>query len=56
MKGKGMVAIESQTGLKLIYDVLFVPDIDQNLLSVGQLVEKRFKVYFDDRNCIIKDA
>ncbi|RVW32984.1 hypothetical protein CK203_095593 [Vitis vinifera] len=42
--------------LKLIYDVLFVPDIDQNLLSVGQLVEKEFKVYFEDRNCIIKDA
>ncbi|KAL6340618.1 hypothetical protein AAG906_010526 [Vitis piasezkii] len=56
MKGKGTVAIESQTGLKLIYDVLFVPDIDQNLLSVGQLVEKEFKVYFEDRNCIIKDA
>ena len=51
-----MVAIESQISLKLIYDVLFVPDIDQNLLSVGQLVEKGFKVYFEDRNCIIKDA
>ena len=56
VKGKGTVAIESQTGLKLIYDVLFVPDIDQNLLNVGQLVEKEFKVYFEDRNCIIKDA
>ncbi|RVW71671.1 hypothetical protein CK203_052100 [Vitis vinifera] len=56
VKGKGIVVIESQTGLKLIYDVLFVPDIDQNLLSVGQLVEKEFKVYFEDRNYIIKDA
>ena len=35
---------------------LFVPNIDQNLLSVRQLVEKGFKVYFEDRNCIIKDA
>ena len=51
-----MVAIESQISLKLIYDVLFVPDIDQNLLSVGQLVEKGFKVYLEDKNCIIKDA
>ena len=40
VKGKGTVAIKSQIGLKLIYDVLFVPDVDQNLLSVGQLVEK----------------
>ena len=30
-------------------------DIDQNLLSVGQHVEKGFKVCFKDRNCIIKD-
>ena len=56
VKGKGTVAIESLTGLKLISDVLFVPDIDQNLLSVGQLVEKGFKVCFEDKNCIIKDA
>ncbi|KAL6319154.1 hypothetical protein AAG906_011238 [Vitis piasezkii] len=45
-----------QIGLKLIYDVLFVPDINQNLLNVGQLIEKGFKVYFEDRNRIIKDA
>ena len=32
-----------------------MPDIDQNLVSVG-LVEKGSKVYFEDRNCIIKDA
>ena len=56
VKGKRTVAIKSQTGLKLIYDVLFVPDINQNLLNVGQLVEKGFKVYFEDRNCIIKDV
>ena len=31
-------------------------DIDQNLLSVGQHVEKGFKVCFKDRNCIIKDV
>lgn len=28
VKGKGTVAIESLTGLKLISDVLFVPKID----------------------------
>ena len=33
-----------------------MPDINQNLLSVGQFVEKGFKVYFEDRNCIIKDV
>ncbi|KAL6348578.1 hypothetical protein AAG906_016093 [Vitis piasezkii] len=43
-KGKETVAIESLSGLKLIPDVLFVPNIDQNLLSVGQLLEKGFKM------------
>ena len=35
IKGKWIVAIESLTGLKYISDVLYVPDIDQNLLSVA---------------------
>ena len=54
--GKGTIVIESLTCLKLVYDVLFVLDIDQNLLSVGQLADKGFKVHFEDKNCIIKDC
>ena len=42
--------------MKLIPDDLFVPNIDQNLLSVGQLLEKVFKVLFEDKFCMIKDA
>nr|KYP62109.1 Retrovirus-related Pol polyprotein from transposon TNT 1-94 [Cajanus cajan] len=56
VKGKGTIAIESCLGTKLIYDVLYVPEIDQNLLSVGQLMEKGYKVYFEDKFCLIKDA
>ena len=56
VKGKGTVSIESLTGLKYISDVLYVPDIDQNLLSVAQLVEKGFKVIFEENWCLIKDA
>ena len=54
-RGKWTIAIESLSGLKLIHDVLFVLDIDQNLLSVGQLLEKGFKVLFEDKFCLIKD-
>ena len=46
VKGKGTKAIESFTGTKLISDVMYVPDIDKNLLSVGQLIEKSFLVIF----------
>ena len=55
VKGKGTIAIEGNTGLKLIYDVLCVPEINQNLLSVTQLLEKGHKVLFEDKNCVIKD-
>jgi hypothetical protein len=56
VKGKGTVAIEGPTGLKLISDVLLVPEINQNLLSVPQLLEKGYKVFFEDKNCMIKDS
>ena len=55
-EGKGTVAIESCQGTKLIYDVLYVSEIDQNLLSVGQLLEKGFKLNFEENHCSIKDA
>ncbi|XP_019265852.1 PREDICTED: uncharacterized protein LOC109243382 [Nicotiana attenuata] len=55
-KGKGIVAIPTNSGIKKISDVLYVPDIDQNLLSVGQLMEKGFKVSFEDKYCFIYDA
>ena len=39
VKKKGTIAIASCSGTKLIYDVLYVLEIDQNLLSVGQLLK-----------------
>jgi hypothetical protein len=55
VKGKGTVAIEGNSGIKLISDVLFVPEIDQNLLSVGQLLEKGYSVVFKNKHCLISD-
>ncbi|KAA3467522.1 Retrovirus-related Pol polyprotein from transposon TNT 1-94 [Gossypium australe] len=40
---KDTIAITSCSRTKFVTDVLCVPDIDQNLPSVGQLVEKGFK-------------
>ena len=56
VRGKRIVVIESLSSLKLIPNVLFVPDIDQNLVSVGQFLEKGFKVLFEDKFYMIKDA
>ena len=55
-KGKGTIAITTNSGTKTISDVLYVPDIDQNLLSVGQLIEKCMKVVFENQSCYIFDA
>ncbi|PKI73650.1 hypothetical protein CRG98_005891 [Punica granatum] len=42
VKGKGIV-IESRTSAKFITDVLYMPEIDQNLLGIGKLFEKGYK-------------
>ncbi|XP_073263216.1 uncharacterized protein [Populus alba] len=42
-KGKGTIAITTNSGTKTIADVFYVPNIDQNLLSVGQLIKKGMK-------------
>ncbi|XP_017629257.1 uncharacterized protein LOC108472265 [Gossypium arboreum] len=53
-KGRGNVLINPCSGNKVISDVLFVPDIDQDLLSVGQLVEKGYSLAFKNGTCIVK--
>ena len=52
-KGKGTISIATSSGTKTISNVLYVPDINQNLLRVGQLIEKGFKVSFENRVCLI---
>jgi len=34
-KGKGIVAIRKNKGTKTITNVLYIPELDQNLLSVA---------------------
>jgi len=50
------VAILTCSGTKFISDVLYVPGINQNLFSVGQLIEKGYKVVFENNCCLIKDV
>ena len=55
VRGKGVVAIEAPTGIKYISDVLYVPEISQSLLSVGQMLEKNYSLKFEERECKIFD-
>lgn len=41
--------------MKNLTNVLYVPEINQNLPNVGQIFEKGYKNIFEDKSCIIKD-
>ncbi|KAF7815308.1 Retrovirus-related Pol polyprotein from transposon TNT 1-94 [Senna tora] len=56
VKGKGTIALETHGGnVKLLHDVLFVPNLSNNLISVGQLMSSGYLVLFDGDACVIKD-
>ncbi|RDX83886.1 hypothetical protein CR513_35151, partial [Mucuna pruriens] len=52
---KGKRNSYNKLGIKVPIDVLYVLGIDHNLLNLGQLLEKGFKVIFENNRCIIKD-
>lgn len=55
-KGKGSIAVQTKGGnKKIINDVLYVPNLTSNLLSVGQLLQRGYSVFFEDEKCIIFD-
>ncbi len=33
-----------------------MPKTNQNLLSIGQLLEKGFEVFFQEKGCVIKNT
>ncbi|OMO51183.1 Integrase, catalytic core [Corchorus capsularis] len=45
VKGKGDIVVSTPRGNKVISDVLYVPEIDVNLISVGQLLERGYKSF-----------
>ena len=55
VKGKGTIAITSGSRTKLIANILVVPDLDQNLFSVCQLMENGFNLLFKNKTCVIED-
>ena len=54
VEGKGTIIVQGKGGNKtLIQEVLYVPELAQNLLSVGQLILKNYKLLFDNGECEI---
>ena len=54
--GKGTVDILTKQGeSKYIPNVYHVEGLKHNLLSIGQLIQKGYRVYIEDDHCVIKD-
>lgn len=51
VKGKRSVKLKIGGITQVVTDVYYVPDLKNNLLSIGQLQEKGFKVVFEDNKC-----
>ncbi|KAG8486726.1 hypothetical protein CXB51_020278 [Gossypium anomalum] len=54
-EGKRDVLICTSTGDKVITNVLLVPEIDRNLLSIAQLLDKGYSIVFKGQECKITD-
>jgi hypothetical protein len=53
--GKCAINVITNSGKKTILDVYFVPDLKHNLISVGQLTQKGYRVSFENNVCTIFD-
>jgi len=56
VKGIGDIPIDFVSGKRIISYVLYVPEIDQNLFNVGQLLKKDYAVVFKDKTCEVFDS
>ncbi|KAK2981146.1 hypothetical protein RJ640_028512 [Escallonia rubra] len=52
---KCTIGVQTKQGTRFIRDVLLVPDLEHNLLSLGQLLENDYSLQFQDKCCIIYD-
>ena len=52
---KSTIAVDTKKGKRYINKVLLVPTIDQNLLSMGQMMEKGYSLHFEGDSCTIYD-
>ena len=54
--GMGSLAIETNRGRKCIKEVMYLPGLKENLLSVGQMDEHGYYLVFGGRMCNVFDS
>jgi hypothetical protein len=55
VSAKGAMEVHTQEGMKSVKDIYYPPQLKHNLLIVGQLCEKNYKVVFENQQCTIYD-
>ena len=55
-KGKWTIAISTKRGTKIVTNVLYIPELDQNLLSVTQMLRNGYAIPFIENFCFITDV
>ena len=55
-KGRGTINVKTSRGTKTITNVLYIPELDQNLLSVAQMLRNGYEVSFTGNFCYIADS
>ncbi|KAK8934943.1 hypothetical protein KSP39_PZI014634 [Platanthera zijinensis] len=56
VEGKGVIAVTMNGKEVLINDVFYMPGLRSNILSLGQLVEKGYRVLLRDNTLAMKDS
>ena len=55
VEGQGSVVIKTPTGNKIIPNVFYVPNIEENLFGLEQMLENNYNLIFKDHTCKILD-
>jgi hypothetical protein len=51
--GKGTLVVDTSQGRRYIEEVLLVPGLDENLLSVGQMIEEGYYILFGGNKAVV---
>ena len=55
VEGMGAMEVSTNKGTKKVKHIYYTPNLNHNLLSVGQIVERNYRLMFEYAQCKIYD-
>ncbi|KAJ4820740.1 polyprotein [Rhynchospora pubera] len=56
VEGIGKVAVQTASGTRVLDNVYFIPQLSQNLLSIGQMMNSGYAIKFEGNTCKIEES